>query len=136
MDTKNPLESIEKAKKMTQGKGLFGWLIKLFVGKNSLSSLNSTLNIAQQQLQNVQSQQQIRLTGTKAKATVLKIEDTGMLLNHNPVVNLTVRVSPESGEAFEKTFQTVVSKIAIPRINDLISISYNPSNPEEIALDQ
>ncbi|MDX2304237.1 MAG: hypothetical protein NW226_15645 [Microscillaceae bacterium] len=135
MFNQDPLQSLEKAKKYTQGKGIMGWLTKLFIGKSNLAQMDASITMAEQQLKNIQHQQQIRLTGTQAKATVLKIVDTGSFINHNPLVNLTVKVKPTSGREFEKTFQTVVSLVAIPRINDEISIKYNPNNTDEIALD-
>jgi hypothetical protein len=77
----------------------------------------------------------LAMSGLEASAEVLGIEDTGALINMNPVVKLTLKVAPPMGmPGFETTGQTMVSKIAIPRKGDTIKIKYNPANPQEFVV--
>ena len=130
----NNNQLLGQAKKITEGKGLFGWLTKLFIGKNNLSQMNGMVNMAQDQMEYSQMQQQILMTGEMATATVLSVEDTGMTLNDNPVIKISLKVKPKVGLAFEETIKTMVSRIAIPRAHDEINVKFNPSNSKQIAI--
>jgi hypothetical protein len=53
----------------------------------------------------------------------------------NPVVVLKLKVMPMvGGMEFETTGQSMVSKIAIPRVGDKIKIKYNPADPSQIVV--
>ena len=58
-------------------------------------------------------------------ATVTALNDTGQLINFDPVVNLSVTL--EDGTAVE--MQTLVSKLQIPRVGDSVNLIPNPAQP-------
>lgn len=73
-------------------------------------------------------------TGTRTKATILYITDTGVLVNNDPVVSLTVRFYNNKNKIQEIAAKTVVAKIGIPKVADTISIAYNNCYPDIIAV--
>lgn len=131
---KNTLDSLEDTKKLTQGKSFFGKLTRLFMGKKFMDETNELINQAENHLNSSQFQEALSQTGVSATAIVLAIENTGKLINHNPMVNLTLKIKPIAGTEFTKSIQTVVSLTAIPKVNDEISVMYNPNNTDQIIL--
>lgn len=134
MAEQDPRAALEKAKGLVEGKGIMGWLTRLFMGKSTTDRFGAGIAQAQGHLDQATMQRRILAEGSPAKATVLKIEDTGSLVNFNPVVVLTLKVQPPDVVGFETTITTPVSKIAVPRVNDVIDIKYNPHNHSEIAI--
>lgn len=127
-------KSLEKADK-TINKGFMGWLTRLFMGKKFVDQANQGLNMAKQYAVNAPAQrQQLMMTGMSAKATVTKVEDTGALINYNPVVKLYMKVQPDYGMGFDVVSEQMVSKIAIPRVGDIINIKYNPAKNDELII--
>src|SRR5688572_1926766 len=59
-------EGLNKAKKISEGKGFVGWLTKLFMGKNFTDQMQRGVNTAQQAIDNSQMQQQLMQYGTPA----------------------------------------------------------------------
>ena len=43
----DPREALDQARKLTQGKGIMGWLTRLFMGKNTMAQFDASLNQAQ-----------------------------------------------------------------------------------------
>jgi hypothetical protein len=127
-------KSLAKADK-TINKGFMGWLTRLFMGKKFVDQANQGLNIANQYAVNApQQRQNLMMTGMNAKATVTKIEDTGALVNFNPVVKLYLKVQPDFGMGFDVVSEQMVSKVAIPRTGDVLNIKYNPAKNEELVI--
>ncbi len=80
-------------------------------------------------------QQLLKKGGVVANAKVLNVADTGMTLNKvNIGVRLTVEVMIDSEAPFEATVETFVSRVALPRVGDLISVVFNPNNKKEVAV--
>lgn len=131
---RDPQKALDQAKDILSGKGLTGWLTKLFVGKEDLAKMNADLQQAQDMMNEVKEAERIRQNGASAKATVLAIQDTGMLLNYNPVVLLTLEVRPNIGVSYKTTVKTPVSKIAIPRIGDELPVKYDPADKTKVVL--
>ena len=130
---KDPQKALDNAKK-TMNSGLTGGLTKAFMGKDFVDDMNNAMNKGQAALDMQKSGQWIAQAGMDATAEVLSIQDTGTLINMNPVVVLQLKVQPTVGAEFTTTAQTPVSKIAIPRVGDKIKIKYNPANPSQIAV--
>jgi hypothetical protein len=63
---------------------------------------------------------------------VLSVADTGATINMNPVVELKLKVTPTAGPDFETATRTMVSRIAVPRKGDKLSIKYNPIDTTQI----
>jgi len=130
---KDPQKALDNAKK-TMNSGLTGGLTKAFMGKDFVNDMNNAMDRGQAALDMQKSGAWIAQSGMDATAEVLSIQDTGSLINMNPVVVLQLKVQPAVGAEFTTTAQTMVSKIAIPRVGDKIKIKYNPANPSQLAV--
>ncbi len=126
---KDPKKAIDQADKALN-KGLSGFMTKAFMGKDFQDKMNQSLDTAK----NAVDYGNIGQTGLPATAEVLSIEDTGTLVNYNPVVRMKLRVQPQYGVGFENQVETMVSKIAIPRVGDKLNIKYNPANTSEVVI--
>jgi hypothetical protein len=73
--------------------------------------------------------------GIQARAVVINVQDTGMTINDNPRVKLTLQVQPEGEVPFEATKKTTVSRVSIPRIGDEFIVRYDPSDPGDVEFD-
>ncbi len=131
---KSPDEALQDGRNAVN-KGLSGGLTKAFMGQEFVDKMNNVMDQGQAAIDMQKNGQMLAMSGLEASAEVMGIEDTGALINMNPVVKLSLKVSPPMGmPGFEMTGQTVVSKIAIPRKGDTIKIKYNPGNPSEFVV--
>src|SRR5438270_8345800 len=73
--------------------------------------------------------------GTQARAVVLGVRDTGVTINENPRVKLTLQVQPDGGAPFEAEKTMTVSRVAIPRPGDGFLVRYDPADPSRIEID-
>jgi hypothetical protein len=73
--------------------------------------------------------------GTQARAVVINVEDTGMTINDNPRVKLTLQVQPEGGIPFEASKKTTVSRVSIPRIGDEYVVRFDPGDQSNVEFD-
>jgi hypothetical protein len=80
---------------------------------------------------------EIRRTGRPAMARVLKIWDTGMSLNDNPVVGFRLSVHPEGLEPFEAETRAVIGRLDVPQIQPgaELPVKYDPNDHSRVALD-
>lgn len=78
-------------------------------------------------------------TGSPARAKILSIADTGVRLNNNPQILLTLEVTPDSG--FQAAYQTqtkaVVSFVHMPQYQPgaRLRVKYDPQNPMVVAVE-
>jgi hypothetical protein len=85
-----------------------------------------------------QATQELLMNGVPATATILQLQDGGMRVNDNPMVNVMVEVdSAQFGK-----YQAVVQGQLVPMIKlaqvqpgQMINVKINPSNPQHVALD-
>lgn len=123
---KNPQDALEKADKM-MNKGLTGMMMKGFVPKEHRNAINQSLEQAKQA--------QMAATGAlalTATAEVRTVQDTGKLINFDPVVILELDVTENDGSQYAKTLETLVSKLQIPRAGDIIGLAQHPANSSEL----
>jgi hypothetical protein len=73
--------------------------------------------------------------GAQAQAIVINVHDTGVTINDNPRVKLTLQVQPEGQMPFEATKKVTVSRVAIPRVGDQYLVRYDPSDPSNVEFD-
>ncbi|HST84568.1 MAG TPA: hypothetical protein VLL08_22715 [Kineosporiaceae bacterium] len=74
-------------------------------------------------------------TGSAGVAVVLALTDTGTTISDDPVVHLTVRVSPADGSAdFTAEFDRLVSRLEIPRPGDCYPIRYDPEDRSRLLI--
>jgi hypothetical protein len=73
---------------------------------------------------------QLLATGKRCTGEVVSVEDTGITINDNPRVKITVRAEPpgESPFLIEKT--ATVSRVSIPRRGDRCTVFYDPADRE------
>jgi hypothetical protein len=74
--------------------------------------------------------------GVQARAIVVNVADTGITINNNPRVALTLQVQPEGQPPFEAHKKVTVSRVSIPSIGDTYFVRYDPSDPSEVEFDQ
>jgi hypothetical protein len=74
--------------------------------------------------------------GISARAIVIGVADTGMTVNDNPRVKLTLQVQPEGDAPFEATKKVTVSRVSVPRAGDTYWVRFDPANPTEVEFDQ
>lgn len=77
----------------------------------------------------------LREHGTKARAEVLAIRDTGQLINFDPVLEFDLAIMPAEGDAYQVSgYQQVVSKVIYPQIQ--VGLSYSafidPADPNSV----
>lgn len=73
--------------------------------------------------------------GTQARAVLINVQDTGVTVNDNPRVKLTLQVQPEGQVPFEVTKKQTVSRVAVPRIGDEFIVRFDPAKPQEVEFD-
>jgi hypothetical protein len=130
---KDPKKALENAEK-SLNTGLTGALTKGFMGKDFVNQMNQSIDVGKSAINNMQMAQMLAQSGMDGTAEVLSIEDTGALVNFNPVVKLTLKVTPLYGGEFDTSGQSMVSKIAIPRVGDKIKIKYNPADSTQFVV--
>jgi hypothetical protein len=133
MDT-TPEEALQDGRKAIN-KGITGGLTKAFMGQEFVDKMNSAMDQGQAAIDMQKSGNMLAMTGMDATAVVVSIEDTGAMINMNPVVKLSLKVTPAMGmPAFDTVGEVTVSKIAIPRKGDSIKIKYNVANPSQFTV--
>jgi hypothetical protein len=80
--------------------------------------------------------QAIRASGIAATARVLRIWDTGMTLNEDPIVGFQLEVHADGVEPFEAETKALIGRLDIPRIQPGVDVPvrYDPTN-HKVALD-
>lgn len=73
--------------------------------------------------------------GVQARAVAINVRDTGVTVNNNPRVKLTLQVQPEGQAPFEVEKKLTVSRVAIPRIGDEFIVRYDPADPRSVEFD-
>lgn len=119
-------DAIAKADTL-MNKGLTGMLMKGVVPKQHRDAINQSLDSARQA--------QLAASGSlpmAATATVVSVTDTGKLINFDPIVVLVLDVTQTDGSRYQRTLETLVSKMQIPRAGDRVGLGQNPANPAEL----
>ncbi len=129
---KDPQKALDNANK-TLNNPLLKGVTKAFMGKDFVEQTDSAMAQAQAAI-NMQ-KSYLAQSGMDATAVVTAIKDTGKMINNDPVLELTLQVTPAiGGPAFEVTGESIVSKIAIPRKGETIKIKYNPATPSQFVV--
>jgi hypothetical protein len=66
---------------------------------------------------------------------VINVADTGVTVNNNPRVKLTLQVQPEGDAPFEATKKVTVSRVSIPQPGTRFIVRYDPADPSEVEFD-
>lgn len=115
----------------------FTVMICLIVGVVTVASLAIPGFIFYKLFKNKQAADKIRATGVAAQAQILALADTGMKINDNPRVQLTLMVHPPGGTPYQAVTTLTISMLAIPRFQPgaWIPVKYDPANPTNVAVE-
>jgi hypothetical protein len=72
--------------------------------------------------------------GVAAKARITGIADTSVTVNNSPVVRLSLHVKPDAAPEFDAEARHLVSRLAIPKIGDMIVVVYDPNKPTDLVI--
>lgn len=74
--------------------------------------------------------------GVGAEATILRVWDTGMTVNDDPVVNLLLEVRPADGNQYQAQTKALISRIDVPQFQpgNVIPVVYDPKDPAQVAI--
>ena len=75
-------------------------------------------------------------SGAQARALITRVDDTGMTINNNPRVKLTLQVQPEGDVPFEVTKKMTVSRLSIPAVGTSIWVRYDATDKSRVEIDQ
>src|SRR3954469_810070 len=79
--------------------------------------------------------QRLQEADVNAPAQVVQVRDTGMTINDNPRVALTLQVNPTDGSPpFQTSTKVTVSRVAIPRAGDSFVVRYDPEDHDNFAI--
>lgn len=78
--------------------------------------------------------QRLEQAGVDAPAVVVALRDTGMTINDNPRVVMTLEVSRPDGGTFQVEHKTTVSRVQIPRPGDRFGVRYVPEDPDNFEI--
>ena len=72
-----------------------------------------------------------------AKGTVLKIWETGMRVNDNPVVGFLLEIHAEGMAPYEAQTKALISILRIPQIQPgkVLPVKFDPKDPSRVVLD-
>ncbi len=68
--------------------------------------------------------------GKRCHGRVVTVEDTGVTINDNPRVKMTVRAEPPGEPPFDFVKTSTVSRVQIPRPGDPCTVFYDPADRE------
>lgn len=74
--------------------------------------------------------------GEEASAVILAVEETGVFMNHHPLVRMQMQVLPDRGRNFVVEIREVLSymDLATYRTGATVKVKYKPGNPREASL--
>ena len=80
-------------------------------------------------------EQQLFQTGQRATAVIEGVEGTGMQINDQPQVYLTLRVQPRNGQEFIHQRKLVLPFGSVVQPGHLVDVAYDPANPDNVAIE-
>lgn len=77
-------------------------------------------------------------TGRLAEARILSVAQTGMYINNNPMVKITLEVTPSDGRPFEAETEKLLYLTQIPQFQPgvTVSVRYDPETQEVAITDE
>jgi len=75
--------------------------------------------------------------GIAAKAKIISVQQTNMLVNYQPQAIFQLEVYPPDGEPYQATTKTVISMVNIPQYQPgaEISVRIHPTDPTKVEID-
>jgi hypothetical protein len=80
---------------------------------------------------------ELQRTGLAAEARIVRIWDTGMTLNNDPVVGFELEVHADGQTPFTATTKSPISRLDVPRFQpgNHVPVRYDPRDPTRVAID-
>jgi hypothetical protein len=81
---------------------------------------------------------QLQQSGLPASARIMKIWDTGITVNNDPVIGMRVEIVRPDGTVYSARIpKSLISRLDIPRFQPgaTVSVRIDPRNPDRVALD-
>ena len=84
----------------------------------------------------IKSNNQLLMTGEPAQATVLRLWDTGVMLNNNPQVGLALEVQPSNRPSYQVETKQFISHIRLSQVQpgSTVAVRVDPTDPSKVAL--
>jgi hypothetical protein len=112
----------EIANKVASGKGFYARMTKAVVGAEDFARLQGAIDAANN---GIDVQAMVAAGVPTVPGTVVAIEDTGQLVNVDPIVDLVVQLPDES----RTTLRTIVSRLRVPRDGEKVRLVAHPRQP-------
>ncbi len=76
-------------------------------------------------------------TGQAATGTVMRLSETGTMINNQPLVNIVLNVQRPGIPPYQVMVQKVISQLEIPRLQPgmTVAVKVDPTNPQSVAID-
>jgi hypothetical protein len=105
------------------------WIVALTVATAGCAALEGVTGVAQTR--------ELQRTGVAAQASIVRIRDSGMTLNDDPVVWLDLVVHPEGRPPYPAATKSPISRLDVPRFQPgaQVPVRYDPADPARVALD-
>ncbi len=78
-------------------------------------------------IKNSQNKKRLMQIGTRAKATIVAVRDTGITMNNAPYAEIHLKLQ----DGTMTTIKTFVSRVSLPQIGASVEILYDPANPKD-----
>jgi hypothetical protein len=80
---------------------------------------------------------ELKKSGTPAEALILRIWDTGIIVNDDPVVGFLLEVRPAGRRSYQARTKFLISRLDVPRIQPgtVVPVRIDPRDRERVALD-
>jgi hypothetical protein len=80
---------------------------------------------------------QLHAIGEPARAEIVRIWDTGMTVNNDPVIGFVLQVTPDTRPAYEAQTKLRISRIQVSQFQPgaVVPVRIDPKNPERVSLD-
>ena len=81
---------------------------------------------------------ELQTTGIAAPAEILRIWDTGITVNQDPVIGMDVQVRPTDRPPYEaKIEKSLISRLDVPQFQPgkVIQVRFDPQEPGRVAVD-
>lgn len=81
--------------------------------------------------------QQLLMTGLPGTAQVIQLNDGGMRVNDNPMVNMVLQVTSQQHGTYQATVQSIIPLIKLAQVQpgQIVNVKIDPSNPQNVAID-
>ena len=80
---------------------------------------------------------QLHSAGQVGRAEILRIWDTGITVNDDPVVGFLLQVEQEGKEAYQAETKLRISRVQVPQFQPgaVVPVRIDPENPARVSLD-